>query len=190
MYSSYSMPSAPGILGGRGYRIRLVIAEDDKGDGVRETMDSDECQRLVISEDLFESACEFALLAKTVTVYLGAFFARNGRCKKRAEAMMVVMMVMALAGVAVGLWRRHPAAWTVAAVYASLVVAHSIMFLTPRYPYVKLPLVIMGTGVALNTLGLSAVIGRDAYALTRPRCCGQFKLWAERISRSHSGAKR
>jgi len=80
-----------------------------------------------------------------------------------AEAMMIVMMVMALAGVAVGLWRRHPAAWTVAAVYASMVVAHSIMFLTPRYPYVKLPLVIVGAGIALNTLGLStrmsAIVG-------------------------------
>jgi hypothetical protein len=80
-----------------------------------------------------------------------------------AEVTMVVMMLIAVAGVAVGVWKKHPLAWTIAVVYASMAVAHSIMFLTPRYPYVKLPLVVMGTGVALNALGLSprvsAIVG-------------------------------
>jgi hypothetical protein len=77
----------------------------------------------------------------------------------------------------VGLWRRQPAAWTVAVIYLCMAAAHSIMFLTPRYPYVKLPLVIMGLGLALAalppraaaalaaTLALAAVAASLAMAL-------------------------
>jgi len=73
-----------------------------------------------------------------------------------AQVTLTAMMALALVGVAAGAWRRHPAASTIAVIYAAMVVAQSIVFLSPRYPYVKLPLAVLGTGAALSTPGLPA----------------------------------
>lgn len=66
-----------------------------------------------------------------------------------ANGLLVALMFLALGGVAVGIRAGDAMAGTVAVVYASMVLAHAIMFMTPRYPYVKLPLVMLAASVAL-----------------------------------------
>jgi hypothetical protein len=71
------------------------------------------------------------------------------------------LLLLALPGLAWGLWRRHATAWTVFLVFVTLATAHSVTFLNARYTYVKLPLLAMGLALTLEALGESRLaVGR------------------------------
>lgn len=76
------------------------------------------------------------------------------------------LLLLALPGLARGLWRRDAPAWTVLLVFCSLAVAHSMTYLNQRFTYVKLPLLAMGFAISLAAIGdRSIVLGRPRLRL-------------------------
>ena len=83
------------------------------------------------------------------------------RTRWLVSAYSLGLLLLALPGLARGLWRRDASAWTVFLVFCSSATAHVLGFLYERYTYVNLPLLTMAFAVTLASLGdRSVVLGR------------------------------
>jgi hypothetical protein len=84
----------------------------------------------------------------------------RARTRLLVGAYSLGLLLLALPGLARGLWRRDPAAWTLFLVFCSLASAHVIGFFYERYSYVKLPLLAMAFTITLTSLrGRSIALG-------------------------------
>jgi len=68
------------------------------------------------------------------------------------------LLLLALPGVILGLFRRDATAWTIFLVFCALATAHAITFLTGRYTYVKLPLLSVAFAVTLGAIGDRSIV--------------------------------
>lgn len=68
------------------------------------------------------------------------------------KAYSLGLLLVALPGVILGLFRRDASAWTIFLVFSALATAHAITFMTGRYTYVKLPLLSMASAITLAAI--------------------------------------
>jgi hypothetical protein len=92
-----------------------------------------------------------------LTFWPELFCARNKLSRERNRmlggAFVTGVSLLALPGLILGLRRRDAAAWTIGLVFASLLIAHALTFVTPRYAYPKFPLLLMAFVLTLQALG-------------------------------------
>jgi hypothetical protein len=98
------------------------------------------------------------------------FANQNDRPRSRTRLLVgaysLGLLVLALPGLILGLWRRDAWVWTLLLVFCSLAAAHAVGFFYDRYTYGKLPLLAMALTTTLASLeGRSIALGRSRVRL-------------------------
>ncbi len=90
----------------------------------------------------------------------------RSRTRSLVSAYSLGLLLLALPGLAWGLWRREALALTLFLVFCSLAAVHALVFFYERYSYVNLPLLAMAFPITLACLGdRSLVLGRSGFRL-------------------------
>lgn len=175
--------SWPQLWGERGFRIYRQVtgdAEYDLATFSTHVVELEEAFRRQAFRNLRRQPSVYLQnVADNLRRFCGAAMARwpvsfadlNYRPTSRARALVdaysLALLLLALPGLLLGLWRRDAAAWTVLLVFVALAMAHAITFLNDRYTYVKLPLLAMGLALGLAALGDRSIALWGAHV--RPR---------------------